>query len=172
MTQLIVARGQSIGEAETSDDVNLFYNGKFESALVGIEGWYNNGGGVITRSRETVAPVSGVGSLKVVTNGALGGQGVICEELVISAFQSNTLRLSFAWKGTGDFLIYLDYSPSDDVDAAWTGTLANETVEDSIDIVVPADAGVMSVTFQTDWAYETAATWYLDNLKLVKIAGP
>jgi hypothetical protein len=157
--------------ADSADDVNLLYNGRFESELVGVEGWYTAGGGVVTRTRETVSPLAGNASLKVVTNGALGGQGVESEAIVLEVFQGCTLELSFLVKGSGTLMANMLWNVNDE-EIVWTAAATGTTQEISVEFDVPLDESGLTVQFLTDWAYETAATWYLDDIRLIKIANP
>lgn len=186
MTQLIVARGQSpLQPADTSDDVNLLYNGKFDSALIGLDKWFLTSRAGTTWVQDFDTPITAPGSVKVTITDDIGGLGIYqhvnllttenhnagVDNTVPSDFAGQTWRLTFDYKGEDIPLItYMDYDYASDDDSGWTGTATENPQSALYDFVIPAFSTRMDLSIFTSWDGGNPGTWWLDNIKLVKIA--
>lgn len=158
--------------ADPDDDINLIYNGKFESALVGTEGWYSSSSEDATISRKTVSPIDGTGSLLVTVTNDDGGIGVFANTVFFQTYDvGDTYRLSFDLRGSGDLMVYLDYGGAPDVDGQWTGTATGVTQSVTTDFVIPSGPPTLDMQIATAWdGGQVGVAFELDNVKLVKIA--
>ena len=174
MTQLIVARGESGGGggADPDDDLNFIYNGKFESAFIGAQGWAPTDSGRVTLARDTANPMSGTASLKVTVGEDFGSDGVQCflfNFINLVDLAGATLNLSFKLRGSGDLMVYLTWAAVPD-ETLWTGTAGvQQTVSE--DFVVPADATRLDLMIVTGWdGSQVGVEYWLDDIKLLKTA--
>lgn len=174
MTNLIVARGQSVGEAELSDDANMIYNGKFESALIDTDGWDKVNTPGTTMTRETIAPISGVGSLRVHVGTDTGGVGVLSWIVTIDSDQhGQTYRITFDHRGENFAgMVYLDLDGASDIESSTYFTAAASEAAYSWDFVMPDGTIGLQLQIVSDWngATQGNKTYWLDNIKCVKIA--
>ena len=158
--------------ADYSNDVNFIYNGTFESAFIGTQGWAPTNSGRVTLARDTVDPMSGTASMKVTLSADNGSDGVQCflfNFINLADLVGATLTLSFKLRGSGDLMVYLAWAAVPD-ETLWTGTAGvQQTVSE--DFVVPADATRLDLMIVTGWdGSQVGVEYWLDDIKLLKTA--
>lgn len=178
MTTLIVARGESPSGAagDPDDDINHIYNGRFENAAIGLEGWRTNVGSLgVELTRETADPITGTGSLRYHVGSDTGGAGVNTGLLIRAndGHIGQTWRLTFKHRGEDvAMMVYLDYAGASDVESSVYFTAAAVVAEYSLDFVIPVGATFLDLQIGTDWngAPQSNKTFWLDDIVLKRVA--
>lgn len=142
-------------------------NGTFETNILDWDGW----SGGETRSRETIAPITGTGSLKCVTPGNDAGEGLytpIHNGFIVVPGESLRVRLKIVGIGAGDIKLVL-YSASGET-TIWEGApstnVNSPTVIDET-IVVPSTDNVVQTAILTSTMQAT--TFWVDDYSLVAV---
>lgn len=174
MSNLIVARGQSpSGNGDPGDDLNHLYNGRFASALLGIDGWQTTSSDAAI-DHVVSDPVFGTGSLHCTVTADTGGSGAyqsvhIQNELL---HWGQTWRLTFDYRGDDiALMVFMDYTGASDLEALYiTGTAVAQSA--SVDIVIPSGTSGVLVGIQTDWngAPQDGKDYWLGSVMLKTIA--
>ncbi len=128
-------------------------------------------------TRDSVAPISGTGSLKVTITDDIGGQGVfqtvqLDNSVGAGDLTGQTWRLTWDYKSTEGMALtlYLDMQGASDLDDLWedTGTAAVQSA--SVDVVIPVGASETDVSFFTSWDGGNEGVFWIDNVRWVKIS--
>lgn len=147
----------------------MISNGEFATD---IAGWLSYDGDA-TLSHETTNPITGAGSLKVVTVGQVwGDQGAVYPDVEpgIAVTPGETLRLAFKVRGSEVATIRASfgYKPQGE-ELIWTAAISTDVDSISVDHLIPGDLGGGPTThlhlrFTTTTAQET--TFWVDDVSL------
>lgn len=159
MTQLIVARGESPGGSSDPwiEGTNLVTNGDFETADISLWQAYFF---PETITRETVAPITGTGSLKLVTT-ANDKQGIVSDpEMPVTP--GDRMRYRITLKGAGLVQTQITINNSDGFNPWLIIPLQTNAQIYTLEFIAPSDATEASVIVRTDSALVVTA--YIDNI--------
>ena len=170
----IEARSISGNSSAYIDDISMLYNGRFESELVGIEGWDVVQTLGTTVSRETTNPIAGSGSLKIHVGSDSGGVGVSSWIIPIDSDQhGQEVTLTFLARSSVDanLISYFDYDNASDYDPNETFACTTESQEFEVSLTIPDGASGLSVLIGTHWdGGQDDIDFWLDDIRLVKTA--
>jgi hypothetical protein len=169
LSNLIVSRGASL---DSDDDISRVYNGRFESALIGLEGWASTDQELNPITRNTDTPIAGNASLHCAITNDSQFSGALTELIPIAVYMWNqTWRISFKYRGTTALLLYLDYDGVANV-SSWTGQATGTTQTATQEVVIPENATGITMLIVTPGSgpSQNGTSYDLDDVKFVKIA--
>lgn len=142
-------------------------NGDFETDIEHWYGWASSE----TLSRETASPITGTGSLKVITPGGAASQGVIYTyDQQPFVLPGEDLQVGVTLRGAGTLKVQLWYNDGDDAIDVWTGTLSSTpTVIDQV-VAMPPTEYVVPTSILIITTTDQAVTFYVDDVTLAASA--
>lgn len=147
--------------------------GDFEASL---SPQWETGEGVEDMEIDTVAPISGVGSLKVISPGTFteegavwfGGGAAANSAAMMIVTPGEPLRVQFKQKGSGHLQCKLGYVGISQPEIVWDGMLTASPTTETVDVIVPAGAiGIREFYFWTPNDEDSqAVTLWIDDISI------